>query len=71
MEIIIQLASGKYTRQFFEPNAKSPGSLKNPILPSTKNNTPIAAIISPRKIKNLPICCGPNSIFSLSIGDKL
>jgi ABC-type enterochelin transport system substrate-binding protein len=66
MEMIRQLASGKYTRQFFEPNSKSPGSLKIPNLPSTKNNKPAATIISPRKIKSLPICCGPKSIFSLS-----
>jgi len=48
----MQLASGKYTRQFFEPNSKSPGSLKIPNLPSTKNNKPDATIINPRKINS-------------------
>jgi len=67
MEMTMQLASGKYIRQFFEPNSKSPGSLKKPILPSAKNNKPAATIINPRKTNHLPICWGPKSILRLSI----
>lgn len=67
MEIKIQLAMGRYTRQFFEPNSKSPGSRNSPTLPSSTIRPPSAAIITPITISHLPICCGPKSIFDFLI----
>ena len=56
IEIIMQLVMGMKMRQFFEPNCKSPGSLKRPRLPSSKNSRPIRMIAIPMAIRSLPIC---------------
>jgi hypothetical protein len=58
----MQLVIGMKTRQFFEPNCKSPGSLNRPRLPSNKKSSPSRTTVIPMAIRSLPICCGPKSI---------
>lgn len=63
MEIIMQLAMGRYIRQFLPPNCRSPGNLNRPTRPSNTISAPSTTIAIPAKSNHLPICCGPKSII--------
>jgi hypothetical protein len=62
MEIKMQVVMGKKSRQFFEHNSMSPGSLKKPSRPSVIINKPATIVKRPIKTKSFPNCCGPLSI---------
>jgi len=59
---MMQLAMGIYIRQFREPNSRSPGNLKRPILPNNITSPPSRMKNIPVAMSHLPICCGPKSI---------
>jgi hypothetical protein len=60
----MQVVIGKNTRQCFEPNCISPGSLNRPSWPKTIIPSPIKTMVAPMAIRSFPICCGPKSTDS-------